>query len=282
VAYLTFQVAMIWAVLSLWSATPSAALFAYAGAAAIFAGATGVLLVREILRLPRGASVRFTPIVWSFGVPYAALLVLQWTQGVTDRYLLKAMIDMQTVGLYVAAYQVCGVPYLLLLKVCHSLLRPIAYERGRDVDDAHGLWRADRILLGGVALQTLLGVGMLVFYALWGQRLLVLVTSPQFLLSSGTILALAASRFVQSLTQSLESVFAVHHRMVNMLGFRLVGALFTVALCWYGIRGYGVLGAAAGTLLAFSIYFLCLVLGPNGCFWLVTRARLEAREGPTA
>ncbi|HYB11975.1 MAG TPA: hypothetical protein VEG67_00800 [Myxococcota bacterium] len=280
VAYLVLQVGLIWTVLSLWSATPSAALFAYAGAAAIFGGMTGVPLVREVLRLPEGPPARLTPIVWSFGVPYAALLILQWTQGVTDRYLLKAMIDTQTVGLYVAAYQVCGIPYLLLLRVGHSLLRPIAYERGRDLHDAQGLWRADRVLLGGVAVQAALGAGMLVFYAIAGQRLLVLLTSPQFLLPSGTILALAASRFVQSLTQSLESLFAVHHRMVNMLAFRFVGASFTVALCWFLIREQGVFGAAAGTLLAFVVYFLCLVLGPNGCFWLVTRARRDAREAP--
>jgi len=282
VAYLTLQVAMIWGVLSVWNATPSAALLAYAGAAAIFACVCGVPLVREVLRLPIGPPTRLMPIVWSFGIPYAALLVLQWTQGVTDRYLLKAMIDTQTVGLYVAAYQVCGIPYLLLLKVCHNLLRPIAYERGRDPQDARGLWRADRVLLGGVAVQAVLGAGMLVFYAIAGQRLLVLLTSPQFLLPTTTIVALTASRFVQSMTQSLESIFAVHHRMVNMLGFRFVGAVFTVAICWYAVRWYGIFGAAAGTLVAYTAYFLCLVLGPSGCIWLVMRARRDAREAQGA
>jgi O-antigen/teichoic acid export membrane protein len=278
IAYLTLQVGTIWAVLSFLSATPSAALLAYAGVAAIFAGVAGVPLVREVLRLPESPPASLMPIVWSFGIPYAALLVFQWTQGATDRYLLKAMIDTQTVGLYVAAYQVCGIPYLLLLKVCHSLLRPIAYERGRDLEDARGLWRADRVLLGGVALQTVLGAGMLLFYAIAGQRLLVMLTSPQFLLPTGTIVALAASRFVQSIAQFLESIFAVHHRMLSMLGFRLVGAAATVAICWYGVRWYGIFGAAAGTLLAFVIYFLCLLVGPGGWVWLVTRAHRDARE----
>ncbi|HBZ69784.1 MAG TPA: hypothetical protein DEP35_08655 [Deltaproteobacteria bacterium] len=280
IAYLMLQLGMISAVLSFWSATASAALLAYAGAAAIFAFICGVPLVREVLRLPMGPPARLMPMVWSFGMPFAALLILQWTQGVTDRYLLKAIIDTQTVGLYVAAYQVCGIPYLLLLKVCHTLLRPIAYERGRDLQDARGLWRADKVLLGGVAVQAVLGAGMLAFYAIAGQRLLVLLTSPQFLLPTSTILALTASRFVQSVTQALESVFAVHHRMVNMLGFRFVGAAFTVTICWYAVHWYGILGAAAGTLLAFAVYLLCLVLGPSGCLWLVTRARRDAQQMP--
>jgi O-antigen/teichoic acid export membrane protein len=278
--YCGVQVGAIWAVLSFWSATPGAALLAYAGAAAIFAFVEGVPLVRSVMRLPGGPRPRITSLVWSFGIPYALLLVFQWAQGFTDRYLLKALIDIQTVGLYVACYQVCGIPYTLLLRVTHSLLTPIAYARARDFGDARGLWSADRVLVGGIVIQLVIGVGMVVFFAVFGQQVLILFTNRDFLMPTSTIVALTAGRFVQQITQSLQPIFAVHNRMGSMFWFRVLGATFTVAICWYGISWYGAFGAALGSLLAFSLYLVFLVFAPSGCWWLVMSAkRGAARPG---
>src|SRR5262249_31795486 len=159
------------------------------------------------------------------------LFVFHWLQNFGDRYLVKTLLDAESVGLYVAAYQVCGIPYTLLGRVTHDLLTPIAYQRGRDQSDPAQLWAADRILLAGIATQIGVGTAMLGFYALFGQQLLALLTNEHFVLPTSTLVALAAARFAQAVTQEIQPIFAVHHQAGTMLWFRFVGAFLTIAIC---------------------------------------------------
>src|SRR5690606_5720472 len=216
-------------------------------------------------------------LVVTFGVPLGVLTAFQWVQGFIDRYLLKAFLDIEAVGLYVATYQVCGIPYTLLLRISHNLLKPIAYQRGHDVDDARSLWAADRLLLAGLGIQAVVGAVMLIGYAAFGPQLVVLVTSQEFVVSTTTIVLLAAGRYVQALGQALSSIFAVHKRTGSFLGFRIFGACLTVAICVPLIQRHGILGAAAGSLLSLTLYLIGLLFGPSGCWWLIRSARQGAR-----
>lgn len=277
--YALTKVCLISAAVHWGEAISSTALFAYAASAGIFALLVTGPRVVAILRRPRGARGRFWNLVGSFGVPLAFLLVFQWIQSFSDRYLVSLLLDAESVGLYVAAFQVCGIPYTLALRISHNLLTPIAYQRGRDVEDPAQLWSADRMLLAGLALQGVFGVALLAVYALIGPQLLVLLTNDTFSLSVGTLVLLAAGRLVQSLAQGLQPVFAVHHRLASMLWFRLAGAALTLGICWTAIRGWGIPGAAAGSLVALSLYLVGLAFGPGGCFWFVADARRGARAG---
>lgn len=276
--YAVTKVCLISAAVSWGEAITSTALFAYAASAAIFALFVTGPRVLEILRRPRGASGRFWSVVRSFGVPLAFLLVFQWIQSFSDRYLVSLLLDAESVGLYVAAFQVCGIPYTLALRISHNLLTPIAYQRGRDLGDPAQLWSADRMLLAGLAVQLVFGMALLCVYALIGPQLLVLLTNEGYSLSVGMLLLLAAGRLVQSLAQGLQPIFAVHHRLGSMLWFRLAGAGLTLGICWTAIRAYGITGAAAGSLVALSLYLAGLVFGPGGCFWFVAEARRETRS----
>ena len=273
VAYAATMIASISAAVSIGPATAPAALFAYAATSGLFALLVAVPLVRDVLRAPRGAPTRLSRMVVVFGLPYAALFLFHWIQSFGDRYLVKALLDAESVGLYVAAYQVCGIPYALMGRITHDLLTPIAYQRGRDATQAAQLWAADRVLIAGIAVQLCVGTAMLGCYALFGQRLLTLLTDERFVVPGTTLVALAGARFAQSVAQEIQPIFAVHHQAQTMLWFRMLGAAFTLAICWMTIPRYGVSGAAIGTLIALVAYLLVLVVGPKGCWWLVAEVR---------
>jgi O-antigen/teichoic acid export membrane protein len=281
-AYLATQIGLIALAVTLGPATPTAALLAYACAALLFAALSTGPMVRKLLRLPPGGRSRVRLLILGFGVPFAALQLLQWMQGFSDRYLVRGLLDPASVGLYVAAYQVSGVPFVLGQRILYELITPIAYQRSRHTQDPAQLWSADRMILAGLAGLTALGVGMLSLYALFGTRLLVLLTSEDYQLPGTTIALLAAARLAQALAMSLQSFFAVHHQMGRLIWFRSVGAILTPAVCWIAIPAWGIQGAAAGTLLSFVVYLLVVVLGPGGCLWLVGDARRRARaQEPT-
>jgi O-antigen/teichoic acid export membrane protein len=132
------------------------------------------------------------------------------------------------------------------------------------------------LLLAGIAVQVAAGLAMLVVYAVFGRRLLVILTNEGFDLSTPTIVALAVGRFLQSISQSLQPIFSVHQSLGRVLAFRAGGAVLTVVLCSFAIRTWGVHGAAVGGALAIGLYGVSLVVGPGGVWWLVTRVRRDA------
>lgn len=264
---------------ALWIGPPTAAtaLFGYAFASLIFALVVAAPMVAEIVRMPVGRPSHLASMAVTFGVPFGALLLFQWVQGFADRYLLKAMLEPETVGLYVAAFQVCGIPYALMLQIGHSLLVPIAYQRAADPTDGSRLWAADRVMLGGLAVQAVVGALMLFAYAAFGRRLVVLLTNDDFVVPATTLVVLAAGRYVQALSQATQPIFAIHQRMTHMLWLRLFGAVVTLGVCIPMIRSFGTLGAAAGTLVSLTLYLIALWFGPSGCFWLLRAARRPLR-----
>ncbi len=215
-------------------------------------------------------------LAWTFGLPYALLLVLGWVQNFADRYIVGVRLDLAQAGMYVAAFQVCGVPFLLLMNTLNALLTPIAYQHARDVNDPQQLWRADRVLLGGIGVYTVAGGLLLGLYAAAGPGIVRLLTNPRYVLAYETILLLALARYVQALAMVLELLFAVHQRMVPTVVYRIIGSILTVTLCWLLAARWQATGVALGTLIASTAYLLLLIAAPGGCLWMVLRCRRAA------
>jgi O-antigen/teichoic acid export membrane protein len=278
---IAFQAATLVGVLAAlwwWERSATAALLASAAIAIIFALLSTGPWVRSVLAAPPGPARPWMGMVMTFGVPYAALLVLQWVQGFADRYLVAALMDFQSAAVYAAAFVAAGAPYMLFVTVIDSLLVPIAYQRCRDARDPDQVWAADQVLLVGTAAFVGLGVVSLPFYWFLGPQLLVLMTNAQYELSALVLTILALGRFLQSLTVIQQMFFAVHDQMHASLLFRVIGAAVTVPACWLGVRWGGLGGAAAGMLAAICIYVALLTFGPGGCYWLVSANRASAHR----
>ncbi len=194
-----------------------------------------------------------------------------------DMLPIAAQMDKATVGMYTAAFQVCGAPYILAFMFINSLILPIAFQRASVAHDRRQIWSADRMLLVGVGAYLVLGLGALVAYIFFGSTWLVMLTSRAYVVPPGTLVVLAFSRYVQQLVMLLHAFFAVHEKIPTVLLYRIVGAVIGIPLCWFGIQWYGVLGAALGSAAAACISALLLCLGPGG---LIDMLRWSAQRGP--
>lgn len=281
-AFAICQIGAVVVALRVGPATATTALLAFAAVSGLFALFTAGPLVKAGLSAPAGRPSGLPRLVVTYGLPYAALLLLQWIQGFSDRYMVKALLDAESVGLYVAAYQIMGVPYALVLRMGADLLTPIAYQRSGGGEDPERLWSADKVLAAGIGGQVAIGCAMLGFYALFGRELMVLMTSDQFVLPTTTLITLAAARFAQSIAMASQPIFAVHQRMQDVLWFRLAGAVVTLPTCWYMISHYGIDGAALGAFLSLTAFLGLVYLGPNGACWLVREARRGAHSAARA
>lgn len=260
-------------------ATAATALFAYAGVTGLFALGMMIPWLRDGAEKESDSKrpSHLGEMTRRFGFPFALLLIFQWVQSFADRFLLKALLDPETVGLYVAAFRVCGVPFMLMLSIGHSLLTPIAYQRSGGESTPTQLWSADRLVLAGVGIHVAIGLVVVATFALIGPEVVVLLTSDEFVISTATVVALSVGRLLQTTSQALQPIFAVHERMESLFWLRLFGAVATLSICWPMIEAYGAFGAALGTLLAFSLYIVAIVFAPTGCFWFTRKARTDSK-----
>lgn len=280
--FIAANIALAALILGVWNGSPAAALSAYALAAGLFAWTGTRPVVRDILAQPAGLPSDLMHRVMTFGVPYGALLVCQWVQNFAERYIVGIQLDLHEVGGYVAAYQVCGIPYMLLSAVLNGLGVPIAYDRARIVNDVGQLWSADKVLLLGIGIYLVLGAAAIPIYSLWGDSLLRLLTSDHFAIGGSVILCLTLARYIQCLGLLLQAFFAVHQRMGASLGFRVVGGLLVIPISWFAVKWHGVAGAAWGVLISGIIYTLMVCLCPGGCVSLVQSAHRRLHQAAQA
>ena len=275
--FLALQLVAVAGAASLHAAKATAALLAYAFAAGVFAYTTLAPWLRSIQGTPDRAPSGLGHLIVTYGVPAAVLLQCQWVQSFADRYILGTWTDLDAVGRYVAAYQVCGVPYMLLMGTLYALFVPIAYERAQNVGDAQQVWAGDRVILASVVVYALVGgLGLAVFLR-WGGPILRFFTAAQFSVPWSILVLLALARYLQNLSALLQCFFAVHQKMATSLAFRAVGAAVTVPLCWVAVQHYGMAGAAFGSAVAAGMYGVIVTFGPGGCFAMVWESRQRVR-----
>jgi O-antigen/teichoic acid export membrane protein len=263
-AFLSSQLVLLAVVLRAWPASVTAALLAYAMASLLLATAS-VLTLRHLRadadRTGRAPDTEFPSAVLSFGVPYGLLVLLQWVQGFSDRYLLGALLDLEAVGVYVAAYQLCGVPFTLASSVVHTFVVPVAYAGAGDGRDLAGDPRVRDVLRSGVVLYAIVGLLAVAALIVFGSRALGSIADARFTLPASVIAMLALGRFLEGLSVLLQVLYEVRQRMQCLFLIRFAAALALVVLCFALIRSVGLFGAALANLVAIGGYVTMMLVG---------------------
>ncbi len=278
IGFLAAALGTVVLVLNMGSVSATAALLGYASVAFVF-GVIGLkYLPRHETQSPQKSKNGLPDLIKKFGLPYAALLIFQWLFNFSERYVLGIQLDLSTVGVYIAAYIVCGFPYMMGLAFIKGLLLPIAYQKSSDETDVKRFWSANVILLTGMAAYLVIGALTIPLYWLFGASFLEFMTSSEFAVPTGTILCIAIARYFQCLGMLVEMIFAVHKRVSGFLRYRVIGGVVVIPLFWYAIKWYGLPGAAQGLLVANVVFIVAVTIGPGGCLGMVKVARRNASQ----
>jgi O-antigen/teichoic acid export membrane protein len=261
---------------------PSAtvALLAFAVVAAVFSGIGVRSFHRELRMLPDQAPAPFSQLVFAYGVPLGILTTCQWLQASAERYALSGQFDYALVGRYVAAYQVCGFPFLAMNAVLTTLVQPIVFQRAQDISDAGQLWSAHRLLLGGMGLYLGLGALFIAAYAACGPLLLRLLASEAYAIPVGILTVLAAGRMLMFSGLLQHMFFKVHQQTRFLLLYSIIGGGVAVSAAWLLVRTYGILGAALAVLITALVYNGLLTFAPGGTWSLVRGVRRSLAPTP--
>jgi O-antigen/teichoic acid export membrane protein len=265
--------------LLLISRTATTGLLAYATAAAVFGSFSRRKLRANLEKLPEGAPAPFASLVYTYGLSLGILTTCQWLQMFAERYVLGIQLDLITVGRYVAAYQVCGFPFMMMNTVLTALVLPVAFQRARDISNPAQLWSADRLLLAGVGVYLAAGVAIVAGYAAFGPFLLRLLTSKAYVLSAGTLTLIAAARLLIFCSLTLHMFFKVHQQTRFLLLYSVIGGVIAVGIAWFLISAHhatedaAITAASLAVLITAVIYNLMLMFAPGGLWQLLCGVR---------
>ena len=201
----------------------------------------------------------------SFAIPFLPAGLFAMLMEVADRYILKLLTNLQTVGIYSAGYKV-GVLMLLLANAFNMGWQPYFLEKKINFFSGDLYPRINTIvlsILGFVWLGLLFFADDLIRFEFFGFSFF----GTEFLESLTIIPWISLGYFFYGFYLLQTPGMFLKNVPSYAAWTRLIGAITNIGLCFFLIPRYGALGAAYATcisfmVMAFSMYFINIRLIP--------------------
>jgi len=204
-------------------------------------------------------------VIVAFAVPFLPAGLFAMLMEVADRYILKILTNLETVGIYSAGYKV-GVLMLLIANAFNMGWQPYFLGKKADFYDGNLYPRIITIvlsILGFFWLSLLFFVDDLISIKVFGISFF----GPDFLKSLDIIPIVALSYFFYGFYLLQTPGMFLQDLPKYAAWTRLIGATTNIILCFLLIPRYGAMGAAYSTCISFmvmsvSMYFINITLIP--------------------
>jgi O-antigen/teichoic acid export membrane protein len=183
-----------------------------------------------------------------FSIPLIPSSVLVFVRHYLDRFLLREMIGIQSVGLYGVAIRLSMAASLVMYGF-QMAISPLIYKHYNDPETPDNL---------SVIFKYFVVFSMLFFviYSLSTQELLILFATPEFLTVSKIIPVLFVSFLLSNMYIFMPGI-AIRKKTYLFFFVNLIAALINIVLNYLLIPYFGMFGAAIATLLGNFSAFIC-------------------------
>lgn len=217
------------------------------GAAA--GGALCLYLARDLYRLRFDRDKLLEML--RFSLPLVPSSVGVFVTLYIDRFAIKELMTVEDVGLFGIGYRIAAVVSLLVLAV-QTAITPLVYARYRDPDTPAQLARVFRYFVGGALV---LAVGL----SLFAREILVVVTTPAFY-AGAAVVPLLAPALLLSAMYVFAPGLGIAKRTGTQALITLAGAVLNTILNFILIPVWGIVGAAAATLISAAVIFAAYMI----------------------
>jgi O-antigen/teichoic acid export membrane protein len=182
-----------------------------------------------------------------YALPLLPLALVAWVGGISDRYIIAAIVGVEETGVYSATYGLISRPFLMLNGVVELLLRPIYFQAVADGDRP----REARILRAWMWLMALAAAAGGLLITLLRQTIADLFFGEQYRSGADLMPWIALGYAFLSVAYVGEKPSYAHKRTMWVLVIQATGAVLSVAVAIPLVHALGVLGAA----LAVPVYY---------------------------
>jgi O-antigen/teichoic acid export membrane protein len=198
----------------------------------------------------------WTPLIWSYSIPFTTWGAFTWLQQVSDRWALQVFSPTSDVGQYAVLYQLGFTPVVLITGMATSFLGPILYQRSGDATNQERNTTVHKLSWKITRLSLLVCLIVFMFTFVLHEKLFILLVSSEYRSDSNLLpwVVLAAGIFSAGQVLALKL-------MSDMKPSALTAAKITTALVGLMLNVIGAFLAGiqgvVGAMVAFSvIYFI--------------------------
>lgn len=197
-----------------------------------------------------GVDVRtFERGLFQYALPLMPLGLVSWLSNQADRYFIGGVIGLEQAGLYAAAYGLASRPAMSLCGIVEVTLRPVYYAAVSSGDEA----RARRIFLVWLAMVAAIAGGVFLVFLLFSDVVAGLLLGAPYRSSASLIPIIAGGYSLLAVAQVFAGAMYANRDTQGVLATEASGALARVSMGIAGTYLYGVTGAAASVVAAFTL-----------------------------
>lgn len=166
-----------------------------------------------------------------------------------DRFLLKWLTSLSTLGIYDFGYKISSINKIILSGPISQALRPVAFKKEHNVDDQR------RLLKKGATYFYLIGVLFAFAFSLYSKEIIMLLSSNTTFYSSWVIVPILSFSYVQlSLGSFLGIGLIMKNRSILIATIITSAVILNLILNLIFIPLLGIVGAALATLLSYIFW----------------------------
>jgi O-antigen/teichoic acid export membrane protein len=191
--------------------------------------------------------------VWRYALPVIPAAIVAWVNGISDRYILAWLRGPDEVGVYVGAYGLVSIPFLMAQGVLTQTLRPV-YLQALAAGNARTARRTFAVWLGATA--AVMGAGFVGVVVL--RHWIALILLAKAYRSGGEPLLpwIAAGYAIYAGGQTFAGYLQAHDRTRAWLAAEAAGAVVSIPLTMYMVHRAGALGAAQACPMYCAVIFV--------------------------
>jgi O-antigen/teichoic acid export membrane protein len=194
--------------------------------------------------------------IHKYAFPLIPLAVVGWVSSLSDRYLIAAFIDMKSVGLYAAAYNLMSMPFNMVQAVIERSLRPVYFDA---VSSGNRTLANHHFSLWLISVLTICTVGVVCVFFFCDFIVHICLASGYY--ESAVFMPwIALGHFFLATSQVYENRCLAFKKPSYVLMIRTGGAALSLIIAIPFIRYYGLSGAAWAVPVYFGAQLLLSIL----------------------
>ena len=217
-------------------------------ASVLLASLLGLFLLRKSF----GLVFKLSPLkqLLNFSIPLVPASMLIFVSLYVDRYMIKVLLDLESVGYYGVAVRLASAASLVMIGF-QMAITPLVYKRFNEPDTPKSLALIFRYFV-------VFAVFFFLAYSLLVEDLLILLTTPEFYLVANVIPILVLALLFSNMYVFMPGI-GIRKKTHLMFLISIVAAFINIFLNYLLIPIFGILGAALATAIAHFVAFLCFI-----------------------
>ncbi len=189
-----------------------------------------------------------------YGFPLMMLESLGLVLRLSDRYIIEAMLGVNALGMYSASYNLTSYLDIILLTALVQAIRPHFMQ----LWEGEGEAETKSFLSTGLNAYLVLGIPFIAIFSLVAPHLLNFLASPKYAPGTVIIPFVALSFLLDGSMHFLAAGLYIKKNTKVFMVWGAVATLLNLALNILFIPIFGILGAAAVTIISFAVFMLAV------------------------